>query len=50
VLQRKNAEGLAGNPIWVVGWALSRVIGSEHVDWETVRHLAADFEDIPTFS
>jgi hypothetical protein len=50
LLLRRNSESLAGNPMWVVGWALSRVIGSEHVDWETVRHLAAEFEDIPSFN
>ena len=42
---RRHVEGLSGNPMWVVGWALSRVIGSERVDWETVRHLAAEFEE-----
>lgn len=41
---RQNAECLAGNPIWILAWALTRVLGSERVDWDAVRRLAAEFE------
>ena len=44
LLLQQNADGLSGNPIWILAWALTRVLGSERVDWEVVRRLAAEFE------
>ena len=44
LLLGQNAECLSGNPIWILAWALTRVLGSERVDWDAVRRLAAEFE------
>jgi hypothetical protein len=44
LLLRQKAKELSGNPIWILAWALARVVGSEGVDWDAVRRLAAEFE------
>ena len=44
LLLQQNAKDLSGNPIWILAWALARVVGTEGVDWDVVRRLAAEFE------
>ena len=44
LLLRQNARNLSGNPIWILAWALARVVGSERMNWDAVRSLAAQFE------
>jgi len=44
LLLRQKARDLSGNPIWILAWALARVVGAESVDWAAVRRLAAEFE------
>jgi len=45
LLLRQNARNLSGNPIWILAWALARVVGSERMNWDAIRSLAAQFED-----
>jgi hypothetical protein len=40
----ESSDALEGNVAWALAGALARVVGAEHVDWDAVRELAAEFE------
>lgn len=49
VLLDSVAPDAEGNPVWILAWALAHVIGRRSVDWDTVRRLAAEFEEPSRF-
>ncbi len=40
----ESSDALEENVAWALAGALARVVGAEHVDWDAVRQLAAEFE------